>query len=251
MYCVVSDPDCDPSLPEMRTRRERILYRLGLKLADRVTVQTERQRQMLSRGFGVDSVVIPMPCAGPEDAEFGPPRPPETAEAPVLWLGRVCEVKRPHLLLDAAQACPSMVFHLVGPEGDTAYVRQVLGRARQMANVVVHGCVSREEVFRILGSATVLLCTSRVEGFPNTFLEAWSHGLPIVSTFDPDGLIEAKGLGIVAKDSDGLAAGLRRLHGDTGLWRRCSANARRYYVENHRVEAVMSRFEQLFLALAR
>ena len=37
----------------------------------------------------------------------------------------------------------------------------------------------------------MLLSTSDFEGFPNTFLEAWSVGLPIVSTFDPDTVFAA------------------------------------------------------------
>jgi len=189
VYSVVSDPDCDPSLPEMRTRRERVLYRLGLRLADRITVQTKRQQQMLTRGFGVDSVVIPMPCAGPREGDFRLPDPPEPDTARVLWLGRVCDVKRPDVLLDVAEACPKMAFHLVGPYDDTPYARHVVDRAERMPNVVVHGRVPRETVVRFLRTSACMLSTSRIEGFPNTFLEAWSHGLPIVSTFDPDGLI--------------------------------------------------------------
>ena len=40
VYSVASEPDCDRRLPEMRTRRERVLYRYGLRHADRVIVQT-------------------------------------------------------------------------------------------------------------------------------------------------------------------------------------------------------------------
>ncbi|MEW6333851.1 MAG: hypothetical protein AB1558_06250, partial [Thermodesulfobacteriota bacterium] len=80
-----------------------------------------------------------------------------------------------------------------------------------------------------------------------TFLEAWSHGLPIVTTFDPDGLIAEHRLGIASTDAPGLAAGIRRLTGSPDEWGRFSARVRRYYVDNHTLEAVMPRFVDLFL----
>ncbi len=95
--------------------------------------------------------------------------------------------------------------------------------------------------------ASVLCCTSDFEGFPNTFLEAWSWGLPVVSTFDPDGLIIDRGLGQVAKDVGGLAAGIRALLDSPERWARASQSARDYYRENHDADKAMPRFEQVFL----
>ncbi|MEP0844843.1 MAG: glycosyltransferase, partial [Phycisphaerae bacterium] len=86
VYSVASDPDCDPALPEMKTLRERVLYRYGLRHADRLIVQTRRQQEMLRAGFGLESTWIPMPCAGPSDDEYLPPAPPEAGRARVAWV---------------------------------------------------------------------------------------------------------------------------------------------------------------------
>jgi glycosyltransferase involved in cell wall biosynthesis len=86
-----------------------------------------------------------------------------------------------------------------------------------------------------------------LEGFPNTFLEAWSFGLPVVSTFDPDRLIAERQLGIAAEDTAGLTEGIRRLLQSSDEWRQCSTRARLYYVENHTLDAVMPRFVGIFL----
>jgi glycosyltransferase involved in cell wall biosynthesis len=91
-----------------------------------------------------------------------------------------------------------------------------------------------------------LICTSRAEGFPNIFLEAWSHGLPVVSTLDLDNLISEKGLGKVGKDVPELAAGIRTLLDAPDQWLRASQSAREYFMENHAVDKAMERFEQVF-----
>jgi hypothetical protein len=64
----------------------------------------------------------------------------------VLWVGRICDVKRPDRLLEVAEACPETPFDLVGPAGDDAFTRAVLQRARQMPNVALHGRASRDQM---------------------------------------------------------------------------------------------------------
>jgi glycosyltransferase involved in cell wall biosynthesis len=247
VYSVASDPDCDPRLPEMRTVRERVLYRYGLRRADRVVVQTRRQQTMLREGFGLESEIIPMPCSGPGNGEEVERRLPQPNARRVLWIGRICEVKRPDRFLDLAESCPDLVFDLVGPTFDADYSQAAYKRAKGLANVTVHGPVAFGQVAEFYRRAACLCCTSDFEGFPNTFIEAWGHGVPLVSTFDPDNIIATRGLGIVARDVAGLARGIRELFGSAERWGAASARARQYYLENHTVESAMGRFERVFL----
>jgi glycosyltransferase involved in cell wall biosynthesis len=87
--------------------------------------------------------------------------------------------------------------------------------------------------------------TSNVEGFPNTYLEAWSHGIPVAALADPDGLIGKRHLGVAATSVDGLVAGIRQLLDDQRHWLAVSANARDYYLGRHTVDAAMSEFERV------
>jgi glycosyltransferase involved in cell wall biosynthesis len=246
IYSVASDPDCDARLPEMHKGRERVLYRYGLKHADRVIVQTRRQQEMLQSGFKRDSVLIPMPCPGPSEDEYAGHEQARNDSQRVLWIGRICEVKRPDRLLDLAEACPDVNFDFVGPAADTEYCRRVCERAKTLRNVVLHGPAARERVSEFYRKARIMCCTSDYEGFPNTFLEAWSYGLPIVSTFDPDHLIVQNNMGIVASDQQELVSGIRMFLGDSQRWRQASQAARQYYLCNHTVDSVMPRFENVF-----
>jgi len=243
VYSTASDMDCDPSLPDLRTWRERWLYRYGLRQADRVVAQTETQVRMLKDSFGVAAQAIPMPGPGPGEGEFVSPS--WTPGASVLWVGRLCRVKRPDRLLEVAAACPEVSFEVLGPPGEEDYAPAVIARARELPNVTLHGRVSRAQMDGFYRRAAALLCTSDHEGFPNTFIEAWSYGVPVVSTHDPDDVIGRLGLGAaVRRDPSSIALALRQTVGSPEAWATASRKARRHYLENHTVDRVMARFER-------
>ena len=95
--------------------------------------------------------------------------------------------------------------------------------------------------------ADLLICTSVYEGFPNVFLEAWSVGTPVVTTCDPDGLIDREGLGAAAADLDVMAAAIGKLAADKDLHRRVSTASRDYFDSNHRLDPAMRAFENYFV----
>jgi glycosyltransferase involved in cell wall biosynthesis len=162
-------------------------------------------------------------------------------------VGRLDPQKRFEMLLDLAAACPHLPFDVVGGRaGDSAYASSLLERARRLANVTLHGWVPPDEIGAFYERATALCCTSPVEGFPNTFLEAWSRGVPTVSTVDPDDLVARRGLGGLGATAPELGAVLTRLHASSSEWSECSRRARAYYLAHHTVGAVVDAYEALF-----
>lgn len=247
VYSVAALADCDAKLPLMRTGREKLLYRLGLRLADDVIVQTRLQRQMLQEGFARDSRVIPMPSPGPGEHEFVNRDFPTKEKHRVLWVGRICEEKRPDRFLELAQMYQDLQFDLVGPSSDSSYAENVVDKARQLPNLLVHGRVTRKQLAEFYQQAICLCCTSENEGFPNVFLEAWSFGLPIISTFDPDDVIVRTKIGYIAKSVEELSAAIGKLLASPEQWRSMSRRARYYYMKNHHAESILPQFELTFL----
>jgi glycosyltransferase involved in cell wall biosynthesis len=153
------------------------------------------------------------------------------------------DLKRPELFLAAARQAPDLAFDLVGPIDGAEYGERILSEARSIPNLTYHGPVARADMARLYQQAGCLVCTSHIEGFPNTFLEAWSQGLPIVSTWDPDALIERRGLGVACEGTAGaIVAGIRSLVGSTEAWSAASARARAYYMDTHRPELTFEAF---------
>jgi glycosyltransferase involved in cell wall biosynthesis len=249
IFSAAHDHDCIRSLPFLRTFRERTLYRYGLRQAAELIVQTRAQQRTVREDFGRDAIVIPMPCPGPTEDCFIPSQRPDPSAARILWVGRLTEEKRPDRFLDLAETCPDLSFDLVGPAGDDVYVQRILERARKIPNLAIHGAKSPVELATFFRRAACLCCTSQSEGFPNTFLEAWSHGRPVITTFDPDHLIAEQGLGAAESDVNGLVHAIRALLLTPGRWQTASTSARRYYLENHAIDRVMPLFEKAFLSV--
>lgn len=246
IYSTASDPDCDPQLPEMHTLRERILYRYGLLRADQVIVQTKKQQQMVKDGFGLQSSVLPMPCPAPEDLGYNPISLSKPAPR-ILWIGRISRVKRMELLMEIAGALPHVKFDVIGtPDVDDDYSRGILSRARSLQNILLHGRIPPTSMPKYYSSASLLCSTSQYEGLPNTFLEAWSFGVPVVSTVDPDNLITSYKMGEVAVDCSSLVKGIKLLLESHDVWSKASSNSRNYYLKNHAMDPAMLRFEKLF-----
>ena len=73
------------------------------------------------------------------------------------------------------------------------------------------GAVRYAESGALFDRAKLFLNTSSIEGFPNTFLQAWIRGVPVVSFFDPDSLLRRMQLGCVAESLDDMREGIRHL----------------------------------------
>ena len=245
VYSLASDMDADPELPVMKTMRERVLYKYGLSHADCVIAQTQAQRKMLEDGFGISSRVLPMPCAGPKVNEDISALKKESMN--ILWAGRIQPLKRLELLLEVAELLPEVEFYVAGnADGDDSYTAPLLSKMEELSNVFYLGMVSRERMPKLYQNATLLCCTSEYEGFPNTFLEAWSFGVPVVSTFDPDNMLDSLNLGVSIKNKQSLYDAIKKLSQSQGEWEKMSEDSRQYYLKNHSVDSAMARFAEVF-----
>lgn len=208
VYRVARDDDCDPDKVEIRFKRDRWLYQYGIKRADAVLVQTVFQQQELLKNFGLPSTIAGMLVARPFQSAANTPK-----DIDVLWVANIRRVKRPELLVEIARAMPNVNFHMAGAvvPGDEDLTRRVVAAARELPNLTFHGGVPYLDVGRLFDRARVFANTSDLEGFPNTYLQAWVRGIPVVTTFDPDGLIKSEGLGSAHTSVDGMVAGINEM----------------------------------------
>lgn len=245
VYSVAAELACDRLLPLMSNAYERVLYRFGLKRSQGVVVQTQRQRNLLKEGYNIEATILPMPCAGPLPDEFDEPSLP--SQPRVVWVGRLVPGKRLEWFLDIAEQMTNVTFEIVAANVNySPYARDLRARATLLKNVQWSENVQREQMGAVYQRASCICCTSGHEGFPNVFLEAWSWGKPVISSFDPDGLISRLQLGVKANDVPQFVNAISALTYSKETWRQLSTNARNYYLKNHLVDNAMFGFDQLF-----
>jgi glycosyltransferase involved in cell wall biosynthesis len=243
VYAAASDADFDPRAPFLRFARDRLLYRWGLRRVSGIVVQSERQHQDLTRYYGRHAALV-RSC----HAHAGKRARPGKA---ILWVGTIKRIKRPDLFIQLARHCPEHQFRLVG--GDASDERRlfhrILGEAATLPNVELTGFVPLAEAEKQFDDGSVLVNTSEVEGFPNTFLQAWSRGMPTVSFFDPVARWRNHGVGEVAATVDDMASRVRSLMGDDGRWERAGSACREYFIAHHTVDRAADAYELLFEGL--
>jgi glycosyltransferase involved in cell wall biosynthesis len=230
--------------------REKLLYQFGVRNADKIICQTEYQKEMLHNDFDREAEVVRMPSAGfvraiQEDENVNKPR------KHILWVGRFSEEKRLEYFLEVAQLLPELTFDVVGDSNfdNDNYADNLKEWANRIPNVVLHGRVPHEELGVFFASSLLLCSTSVYEGFPNTYLEAWSVGLPVVTTFDPDSVVANYGLGRSVVDVAGIERAINELL-EYDQWKIASSAAESYYVKHHTLAASMSHFEIIFARIA-
>ncbi|MCB9851621.1 MAG: glycosyltransferase family 4 protein [Phycisphaerales bacterium] len=249
IYSVANDPECDQRLGGKRTWRERAFYKYGLRRADRVVAQTDQQQTMLRTHFGIDAVVIRSCAPDPGDPFSNDDRSSAFASRRVLWVGRFSRQKRLDRLTAIAAACPDVRFDVIGDHPNPPpEVAATLAELRRHSNVTLHGFIPYAELPPFYERSSVLLCTSDWEGYPNTFMEAWSRAVPVVSTIDPDSVIARHSLGrVCTRDDATIAASLTSMLTDEAAWRNCADNSRRFYLNNHTPTATGNAWHNLLM----
>jgi glycosyltransferase involved in cell wall biosynthesis len=246
IFRVASDSDCEKEHGRLELWRDRKLYDYGLKRADLVAVQTEVQAKMLRDNHDLDSKVVNMLVEAPRRGGA-----PVEKDIDVLWLSNLRSLKRPEMVLELARQLPQVRFTLAGgpcphPWGYT-YYDDVKAAAARLPNVSMPGGVRYTESGEWFDRARVFLNTSSIEGFPNTFLQAWIRGVPVVSFFDPDGLIRRLQLGHVATSLDDMRESIRGLL-EVDVYRENIGRRARDFVAREFTSAAASRYIELLEA---
>jgi len=244
VFRTASDADCDRSRLLIKFARDRLLYAYGLRRADAIIVQSASQAQALARNYGLTGRVAGMLVEPP-------PPPPPVRDIDVLWVSNIRRLKRPDRILELARKMPQVHVHMVGGplSGEEALYREIADTAATRSNITFHGRLSYWDANTLYDRARLLVNTSDVEGFPNSYLQAWIRGVPVVTLLDPDRVIEKEGLGIAARYPAQIADAVDYLLGDPAARKaasdRCRAFMAREYGEDRILAAYLDTFAEV------
>ena len=207
--------------------------------------QNEMQHDALLRSYGLESSMM---VSGHEPPTSCIVTEVKLAGRIILWVANLGARKRPQLFIELARLNKesSWRFVMIGGKNDEAYVRELF--RDKPVNLEWLGRLPFEETLFWFDKAAWFVNTSVAawEGFPNTYIQAWMRGVPVLSLgSDPDGVISRHGLGFVCETIDKMSEIITRTC-DEMAYDEISRKVRDYSVKNHSVQQMADRFlEQL------
>ena len=216
------------------------LFKRALLWAKVVLIQNDADRNNLLMTMHIDSQVVRgghhMPECSLSEREI------------ILWAARSADFKRPQLFIDLAEQFPDEKFVMVCSKawGDQKY-DQLAARAKAIANLEFVPQVPFEEISDYFKRAKVFVCTSRAEGFPNTYLHAWINATPVLSLeVNPDGILDKFACGSCSQGDFGRLAESLRAMLTENRYIELGRNGRRFAEEHHDIKKIAMEYKKLF-----
>lgn len=221
---------------------QKVVDILEIKRANVAVAQSKFQERVLEERLRVKSVLIKNGLAIPRlsGRKLDPPM--------VLWVASISSVKNPDLFIELARSIPNAQFMMVGGElGDHQLYEKVRNAARALPNLALEGFVPYPEVNRYFEKSSIFVNTSSIEGFPNTFIQAWARYTPVVSlNVDPDDIIRNEKLGFHSGTFEQLVSDVTTLLENGELRQTMGYNARKYVEREHDIRKNVKKYFEIF-----
>lgn len=211
----------------------RLLWQKSVKKIQYIIVQNQYQQDTLKTNYGKDSLILFNIWGDLPKHSFS------AKATDVVWVANFRKLKRPEWIIKAASLLPEVDFTMVGGASqDKEYYEDIKRTASAIPNLHFLGPKSFLETNAIVSNAKVLCCTSTFEGFPNTFLQAWSYNIPVISTVDPSGVIVDNNLGTTVNTIDEFIASIQQIIKDSQGYQIKSKCVEEYFKHNHSADEV-------------
>ncbi len=247
VFAAASDLDFVPGRELIHAPWYRAMHRWGLQRADAVVAQNPEQVRLCQIHHHRAALLIPSMFVPPVQAVEA------AAGAEVLWCGVLREAKRVEAFIELARRLPNLVFRVVGGPDSTVYSQATAMRLQalthELPNLRYDGFLPYDAADQRFLQARVFVNTSLNEGFPNTFLQAWSRGVPTLSVIDVGARFEGQPVGHVCADVDAMEKQLLLWSQDAAAWQTASALVRHHFDRCHSADATMAAYLDLFSEL--
>lgn len=247
--------DADPNERSGLHPVANILQDWGLKRTHYVIAQTGDQKKAFKDNFGISAQVVPSICDTLiKNSSTATPSCHKEKQVDVLWVGNSLPKKRQEVFFELAKLLPERGLAIAINDGNLLRFMKAKEDAKRLRNVIFLGTIPPIEMESWFQRTRLFLNTSIQEGFPNTFLQAWMNGVPVISlNIDPDRIISRYMLGTVATtrlEIEGLREKFRSmaellvppielLLNNVEIIEKIARRAQHYVTENHSPSVVV------------
>ena len=209
-----------------------ILYKKAIANINYFVVQNQYQKSTLFNNYHKQSILLLNIWGHYNESVCG-----QHPITDVIWVANLRPLKRAEWMLNAAKKMPEYDFTIVGGSSieplEAEYYRIIEEVANKIPNLHFLGKKSFAETNAIISQSRLLCCTSTYEGFPNTFLQAWSNDIPVVSTVNPSDLITNKNLGAFVHNEEEFQDQVKKILQETTLYNKMTNSIHNYFKANH------------------
>jgi len=208
------------------------------KKSDIILAQAKYFIEKIHRLYGVDKdkiIYLPNPI------DYIPPENKiiKSTQPLVCYLGRLDPEKRYWIFFELAKKFTHIQFVIMGEP--TRYhqdlFRRIIARYSNLPNLKLLGFLQGDRKWEILDRCWILVLPSIREGLPVAMIEALAHKCALLSSVNPDGLVER--FGYYAKNDD-FEKGLNWLL-ESDRWRRLGEEGYKYVKDVHSLNVVMNK----------
>ena len=155
------------------------MFRFVLRKATKVVVLAEVLRNIMKEHFNVDTTVLYNPI------EEQPKRDETVIDKNIFFAAMLRPFKGYETLLSAYKEIVQVHSDwklIIAGSGDNEKVNEIVSSLGIKENTTIYKWRTKEEMGNLYKRAGIFCIASKMEGFPMTFLEAASYGVPIVTT---------------------------------------------------------------------
>lgn len=219
-----------------------ILRHRGMAGVDQAFHQNVMQQNNIARFFKLNSQLI----------KSGHPKlskPLEQKKIPqkpvILWVGNLGHRKYPELFISLAKHSQdkNWSFVMVGGTSNSKYFQQL--KSEIPDNVIMTGRLPLAETEKWFDKAVLCINTSREEGegFPNTFVQSWLRGIPVISfSVNPDQVLSVYKLGYRVETVEQAKEMIQKTLQDEEDYQAWSRSIRKHAEDNFTIGPVAEEF---------
>ncbi|MDT0559386.1 glycosyltransferase family 4 protein [Ichthyenterobacterium sp. W332] len=216
----------------------------GMKGVDLGFSQNNYQKIEILKNFGIDTHQMISGHYPIEDSIINKVKHRFSSKI-ILWCANFGKHKRPELFLKLAELMQhtDCNFIMIGNHADKNHLKNLL--INKPKNLTLTGHLSFEEALHYFNKASLFINTSSPsgDGFPNTFIQSWLRGVPVLTFgFDPDNIVEEHQLGLIVKHEIEARAEITYLFSNNDVYSKMSQNVYTYALNNHTVEKMTNHF---------
>ena len=229
---------------------DKIEIKYGIDLASLVILQNMQQKYLLRKNYKKDGKIFYNIYNPPSTSNQPSPQNIPNRKKRIIWIARLAKEKRPELCIDLARILKEYEIIVIGAR-EPSVARQpaidLAEAAKSIPNLTFLGHLPLEDVEVELNSSQALINTAISEGFPNTFLQAWSRGLPVFSFIDPDKLISRHSLGKHVNSIEEMAEAINNTLNDHTSYEHLSVRIKKYFNQHFSVHSRIRDLETMLL----